>query len=208
MSPLAQVEATRFLPKAGFMMAAPTHIKEPNGHGVQNETRKKCEWMQGSEISRSQIMAMRRVHFAPALAWKIVLSALTQMACGSKESNPLFPFPPGESRGGAGSPHAGSTLPASKKRWHASLLPAPPTRGLPPPCESPAEQQSRILREMRTPWKRLTKPHNKDLTPTSLLMDGTTKSAGWPVFLGSFLLFRSDGWVCRVFEGNQPSPCR
>ena len=59
-------------------------------------------------------------------------------ACGSKESDPPFPFPPGASRGGDGSPHAGSTLLASKKRWQASMLPAPPTRGLPPPCASPA----------------------------------------------------------------------
>ena|SRR5579863_2879170 len=49
-----------------------------------------------------------------------------------------FPFPPGASRGGDGSPHAGSTPRASKKRWHTSMLPAPPTRGLPPPCASPA----------------------------------------------------------------------
>ena len=37
LSGLAQIEATRFLPKAGFMTAAPTHAKEPNRHGVQNE---------------------------------------------------------------------------------------------------------------------------------------------------------------------------
>src|SRR5580704_4453781 len=29
-----------------------------------------------------------------------------ESACGSKEFNPPFPFPPGASRGGAGSPHA------------------------------------------------------------------------------------------------------
>ena len=44
---------------------------------------------------------------------------VAEMACGSKEFNPPFPFPPRASRGGAGSPHAGSTLPASKK--HASM---------------------------------------------------------------------------------------
>ena len=61
-----------------------------------------------------------------------------KLACGSKEFDPPFPFPPGASRGGDGSPHAGSTLLASTKRWQASMLPAPPTRGLPPPCASPA----------------------------------------------------------------------
>ena len=46
-------------------------------------------------------------------------------ACGSKESPPPFPFPPGERPGRAGSPHAAQSA-------------APPTRGLPPPCASPA----------------------------------------------------------------------
>src|SRR5580692_2057123 len=49
---------------------------------------------------------------------------------------PVSPF--GGKPGRAGSPHAGSTLRASKNRRHASMLPAPPTRGLPPPCVSPA----------------------------------------------------------------------
>ena len=42
-----------------------------------------------------------------------------------------FPVSPsGGKPGRAGSPHAGSTLRASKKRCHASMLPAPPTRGI------------------------------------------------------------------------------
>lgn len=75
---------------------------------------------------------------------------VAEIACGSPEFNPPFPFPPGASRGGVRSPHAGSTLRASKRRWHASLLPAPPTRGLPPPCESPAEQRYRTEEGTRT----------------------------------------------------------
>jgi hypothetical protein len=60
-------------------------------------------------------------------------------ACGSKEFNAPFPVSPsGGKPGRAGSPHAGSTLLASKGGWQPSMLPAPPTRGLPPPCESPA----------------------------------------------------------------------
>ncbi|MDQ2841119.1 MAG: hypothetical protein M3Y72_08790, partial [Acidobacteriota bacterium] len=40
--------------------------------------------------------------------------------------------------GREGSPHAARTPLASQKRWLASLPSAPPTRGLPPPCASPA----------------------------------------------------------------------
>ena len=41
----------------------------------------------------------------------------TQLACGSKEFYPPFPFPPGESRGGDGSPHGANCAP-------------PPARGI------------------------------------------------------------------------------
>jgi hypothetical protein len=41
---------------------------------------------------------------------------MTEIACGNKEFDPPFPFPPRASRGGVGSPHAGSTLRAKKKR--------------------------------------------------------------------------------------------
>jgi len=47
-----------------------------------------------------------------------------EAACGSTELNSPFPFPQGKP-GRAGSPHAAQTA-------------APPTRGLPPPCASPA----------------------------------------------------------------------
>lgn len=57
--------------------------------------------------------------------------------------NSPFPVSPsGGKPGRAGSPHAGSTLRTSKMRCHASMLPAPPTRGLPPPCESPAREST------------------------------------------------------------------
>ena len=128
---------------------------------------KQCEWKRGSEILPSKIMAtverapsdgaeptMRPPLMRNFRDIRPLVIGVAEMACGSKESNPPFPFPPGASRGGARSPHAGSTLPASKKRWHASMLPAPPTRGLPPPCASPAEQQCRTWTEMRTPHER------------------------------------------------------
>jgi hypothetical protein len=43
-------------------------------------------------------------------------SGMTEIACGSEEFYPPFLFPPRASRGGVGSPHAGSTLRANKKR--------------------------------------------------------------------------------------------
>jgi hypothetical protein len=55
-----------------------------------------------------------------------------------KEFDAPFPFPLRGKPGREGSPHAGSTLRASQKRWLVSMHPAPPTRGLPPPCASPA----------------------------------------------------------------------
>jgi len=48
-----------------------------------------------------------------------------EIACGSKESSPPFPFPPGERPGRAGSPHAAQTR-------------LPPQEGCRPPCASPA----------------------------------------------------------------------
>jgi len=69
----------------------------------------------------------------------------TEIACGRKEFDPPFPFPPRASRGGVGSPHAGARCAPTKNAWHASMLPAPPTRGLPPPCGSPASAVAQTL---------------------------------------------------------------
>lgn len=52
----------------------------------------------------------------------------TEFACGSKESDPLFPFPQGKA--GAGMvPPTPRTMIASKKRWQSSLPPLPPQEG-------------------------------------------------------------------------------
>jgi transposase InsO family protein len=48
-----------------------------------------------------------------------------------------FPVSPPGKAGAGGFPPRRSTLRVSKKRWHASMLSAPPTRGLSPPCVSP-----------------------------------------------------------------------
>jgi transposase len=68
---------------------------------------------------------MNGFHLPGNAAWKARRQQGEQTACGSKESDPPFPFPQGEKPGRAGSPHAAKSA-------------APPTRGLPPPCASPA----------------------------------------------------------------------
>ena len=58
-------------------------------------------------------------------------------ACGSKEFDPPFPFPQGESRGGDGSPHAESRSAPAKIAGTARAA-APPARGPRPLARSPA----------------------------------------------------------------------
>lgn len=72
-------------------------------------------------------------------------------ACGSKELDPPFPFPPGASRGGAGSPHAAHAArqPTTLARIDAA---APPARGISKrfaeiplarsPCQTARERQA------------------------------------------------------------------
>jgi len=58
------------------------------------------------------------------------------MACGSKEFNPPFPFPPRGKPGGDGSPHAAACS-APAKTAGTSHAAAPPARGLRPLARSP-----------------------------------------------------------------------
>jgi hypothetical protein len=72
---------------------------------------------------------------------KLKAHETAESACGSKEFNAPFPVSPsGGKPGRAGSPHAGSTLRASKSGWHVSMLPAPPTRGAAAPLWIPRER--------------------------------------------------------------------
>ena len=82
-------------------------------------------------------------------------SRMTEMACGSMEFYPPFPFPPRASRGGVGSPHAGSTMRANKNAWHASMPPAPPTRGAAAPLWIPCERGGAELGSVRR-WEKKT----------------------------------------------------
>src|SRR5215469_16255167 len=55
-----------------------------------------------------------------------------------------FPVSPRGKPGRDGSPHAGSTPRASKKRCHAAMLPAPPTKRAAAPLCIPCEHRVRI----------------------------------------------------------------
>ena len=70
---------------------------------------------------------MKGFHVDANPAWKAwrEQARRTPSACGSQESTPPFPFPPRGKPGREGSPHAAHNA-------------APPTRGLTPPCASPA----------------------------------------------------------------------
>ena len=67
---------------------------------------------------RNGAMRIRRIHRVPG-----------KMACGSKESYPPFPFPPGASRGGNGSPHAAHAARQPKPLARIDAA-APPARGV------------------------------------------------------------------------------
>jgi len=53
-------------------------------------------------------------------------------ACGSKEFDPPFPFPPKGKAGAGMVPPTPGTLPASQPRWHASMHRLPPQEGAAP----------------------------------------------------------------------------
>ena len=62
-----------------------------------------------------------------------------QKACGSKELNPPFPFPPsGESRGGRVPPTPEARCAPAQNAGTHRCCRLPPQEGLPPPCGSPA----------------------------------------------------------------------
>ena len=75
-----------------------------------------------------------------------------QQPAAAMKWNAPFPVSPSGGKAGVGGfPPRRGTLRASKQRWHVALLPAPPTRGLPPPCASPASALSdkRSVRKSR-----------------------------------------------------------
>jgi hypothetical protein len=67
-----------------------------------------------------------------------------EMACGSKEFDPPFPFPPGESRGGEGSPHAAHDARRQNPLARIDAAAAPPARGI--------SKRSAEIPLARSPW--------------------------------------------------------
>lgn len=99
------------------------HVCERPDQAVQTTKRRakryvprpgESRWMNGFSVKSERAWQAGDAAVAPE-----------KSACGSQASSPPFPFPPGGKPGRAGSPHAANTA-------------APPTRGLPPPCASPA----------------------------------------------------------------------
>ena len=66
-----------------------------------------------------------------------------EMACGSKELDPPFPFPPGESRGGESSPHAAHAARQQEPLARIDAA-APPARGI--------SRRSAEIPLARSPW--------------------------------------------------------
>src|SRR5436190_5824477 len=111
-----------------------------------------------------------------------------QIACGSKESDPPFPFPRGESRGGDGSPHADARSAPANTAGTARAVGSPRKRGFAPLAHPPT-----LLRGSRQPSKRrrvesgnynllcvLDQSHECVTETTTNDVLDTRKNFGWP----------------------------
>lgn len=162
LSGLASAEATLILLKAGFMMAAPAHKKEPNRHRAQSEARRKCEWMRGSEIPRSKISARKanlsflllgigscvapRTCQGRAERAQDSLDTINGYNAGRRGRNglrqrgiqiPLSRFPQGASRGGAVPPTPEARCPPAKSAGTHRCCRLPPQEGCRPLVDPP-----------------------------------------------------------------------
>ena len=71
--------------------------------------------------------------------------SLTQLACGSKEFYPPFPFPRGESGVGDGSPHGANCAPPPARGISKRSAEIPLARS---PCHAMAASKAEVLAEM------------------------------------------------------------
>src|ERR1035438_7182794 len=80
------------------------------------------------------------------------LANVPEIACGSKEFDPPFPFPPGASRGGAGSPHAGEHAARQQKALaRIDAAGSPHKRGCRPLVNPPRATRSDIRSDCELP---------------------------------------------------------
>jgi hypothetical protein len=73
---------------------------------------------------------------------------MTEIACGSKEILSPFPVSPKGKPGGVGSPHAGSTMRANKKRLARIAAAGSPHKGAAAPLWIPCERGAHSLNRM------------------------------------------------------------
>ena len=94
------------------------------------------------EIRRSVEKIGRRAYRKAAAC---IQSAQHRTACGSKESDPPFPFPPRGKPGRGKFPPRRSTCRASQNRWHGPCWGSPRKRGFAPPCAIPRLVSAHVL---------------------------------------------------------------
>ncbi len=92
-----------------------------------------------SERQPSVASVSGRTVLEPVSTWssELILS-LSRLACGSKEFDPPFPFPQGQAGAGMVPPTPEARCCPAKSAGQHRCCRLPPTRGLPPPCASPA----------------------------------------------------------------------
>src|ERR1700719_1787890 len=86
--------------------------------------------------------------------WQIRVrpASVPEIACGSKEFDPPFPFPPGASRGGEGSPHAGEHAARQQKQLaRIDAAGSPHQRGCRPLVNPPRATRSDMRSNRKLP---------------------------------------------------------
>ena len=131
---------------------------------------------------------MKTVPFQPCWAIRVAPASVPEIACGSKEFNPPFPFPPRASRGGVGSPHAGEHAARQQKQLaRIDAAGSPHKRAAAPlciPCERARDglsdlhnrrfQTVEVGRNRPTIENRLHKKLDTTLDRDGLLMEAAT----------------------------------
>jgi hypothetical protein len=92
-------------------------------------------------------------------------------ACGSEESDPPFPLPPGASRGGAGSPHGANCAPPPARGISKRFAEIPLARSIPLPTRT-CTLLKKDLSESRRHGKTVPCPERCPLAGFEVITDG------------------------------------